>query len=190
MYRFHDHTPLEEWSAHCRHPYLTTYNTQKRQTSIPPGSIQTHNPKKLPAADPRGHWGRHGLMIVHNILESMYKEPVIVQSADYPEHLSEETVKNSWLRPLGQLVWTKSKTLPYKNKGRPLSAQPKLSLMQRELSHYLYVSIYGKSHRIQHYHRYFTWNGTYLVNFYFTGIFLGRTFWHTYGKLGMLIQNY
>ena len=40
-----------------------------------PGSIQIHDPKKQAVADPclrpHGHWGRHGMMIVRNILESM-----------------------------------------------------------------------------------------------------------------------
>jgi hypothetical protein len=44
--RFHDdthlrhttlgRTPLDEWPARCRDLYLTTHNTQKRQTSMPP----------------------------------------------------------------------------------------------------------------------------------------------------------
>jgi hypothetical protein len=46
-----------------------------------------------PCLRPRGHWGQHGMMIVRNILESMYKEPVTAQSDDFPGHLSEETVK-------------------------------------------------------------------------------------------------
>ena len=41
--RIHDHTqthhsrrtPLDEWSACCRDPYLTTHNTHNRQTSKP-----------------------------------------------------------------------------------------------------------------------------------------------------------
>ena len=78
-YTRHCSIPLDECSAHCRHPYLTTHNTHKRQTSILPGSIQTHNPKKQAAADPclrpRGQWGWHGMMILRNILESMYREP-------------------------------------------------------------------------------------------------------------------
>jgi hypothetical protein len=33
-------TPLDEWSARCRDLYLTTHNTHKRQTSIPPGGFE------------------------------------------------------------------------------------------------------------------------------------------------------
>jgi hypothetical protein len=50
-------TPLEEWSARRRDLYLTTHNTHKRQTRI-----ETHNPSKRAAVDPRlrprGHWDR------------------------------------------------------------------------------------------------------------------------------------
>ena len=43
-------TPLDEWSARRRDLYLTTHNTQNRQTSMPPGGIRTHNPSKRTAA--------------------------------------------------------------------------------------------------------------------------------------------
>jgi hypothetical protein len=33
-------TPLGEWSARRRYLYLTTYNTYKRQTSIPPAGFE------------------------------------------------------------------------------------------------------------------------------------------------------
>ena len=33
-------TPLDEWSAHRRHLYLTTHNTYKRQTSMPPEGFE------------------------------------------------------------------------------------------------------------------------------------------------------
>jgi hypothetical protein len=61
--------PLDEWSARRRDLYLTTHNTHKRQTSMPPGGIQTHNPSNRAAADPRlrrrGHWDRrHDLRLV------------------------------------------------------------------------------------------------------------------------------
>jgi hypothetical protein len=36
--------PLDEWSARRRDLYLTTHNTHKRQTSMPPGGIRTRNP--------------------------------------------------------------------------------------------------------------------------------------------------
>jgi hypothetical protein len=70
--RFRDHTqwhntdgrtPLDEWSARRRDLYLT--NTQhSQQTNIhAPGGIQTLNPIRRAAADPRlrplGHWDRH-----------------------------------------------------------------------------------------------------------------------------------
>jgi hypothetical protein len=34
-------TPLNEWSARRRKSYLTTYNTHKRQTSMPPAGFET-----------------------------------------------------------------------------------------------------------------------------------------------------
>jgi hypothetical protein len=46
-------TPLDDWSAQCRDLYLTTHNTHKRQTSMPPSRIRTSNPSKRAAADPR-----------------------------------------------------------------------------------------------------------------------------------------
>jgi hypothetical protein len=45
-------TPLDEWSARRRDLYLTTLNTYKRQTSMPPGGIRTHNPSKRTAVHP------------------------------------------------------------------------------------------------------------------------------------------
>jgi len=52
--------PLAERSARREDLYLTTHNTQKRQTF--PSGIQTRNPKKQTAALPRprrrGHWDR------------------------------------------------------------------------------------------------------------------------------------
>ena len=46
-------TPLDEGSARRRKLYLTTHNTEKRRTSMPPGRIRTSNPSKRAAADPR-----------------------------------------------------------------------------------------------------------------------------------------
>jgi hypothetical protein len=37
-------TSLDEWSARCRNLYLTTHNTHKRQTSIPPVSFESTIP--------------------------------------------------------------------------------------------------------------------------------------------------
>jgi len=55
-------TPLGGWSARRRDFYLTTNNSDKRQTSIPPERIRTRNPSKRAAADPRvrpcGHWNQ------------------------------------------------------------------------------------------------------------------------------------
>jgi len=52
-------TPLYEGSARRRGLNLTTQNTHKRQT-FPLGGMQTHNPRKRAAADPRlrprSHW--------------------------------------------------------------------------------------------------------------------------------------
>ena len=36
--------PLDEWSAQCRDLYLTTHNTHKRQTSMPPVGFETAIP--------------------------------------------------------------------------------------------------------------------------------------------------
>jgi hypothetical protein len=44
-------TPLEEGSARRRDLYLTTQTLYKRQTSMPPGGIRTHDPSKCSAAD-------------------------------------------------------------------------------------------------------------------------------------------
>ena len=59
-------TPLDEWSVCRRDLYLTTHKTHKRQTTMPRGSIRTHNPNKLAAADPRlrprGHRDRLQIM--------------------------------------------------------------------------------------------------------------------------------
>jgi hypothetical protein len=40
-------TPLDEWSARRRDPYLTTYNAYNRQTSIPPAWFEP----AIPASD-------------------------------------------------------------------------------------------------------------------------------------------
>ena len=57
-------TPPYEWSARRRDLYLTTYNTHKRETSMLPGGIRTHNLSKWAVADrrltPRGQWDRRG----------------------------------------------------------------------------------------------------------------------------------
>jgi len=56
-------TPLDEWSARSRDCYLTTHNTDKRQTSMPPAGFEPHNLSKRETADPllrpRRHWVRH-----------------------------------------------------------------------------------------------------------------------------------
>jgi len=64
-------SPLYEWSARHRDPYLTTHNTQ--QTDIHgPGGIRTHNPSKRAAAGqcvrPRGHWDRRFVLVALWIL--------------------------------------------------------------------------------------------------------------------------
>jgi hypothetical protein len=48
-----DRTLLDELSAQRINLYLTSNNTHKRQTSMPPGGIRTCNPSKLVAANPR-----------------------------------------------------------------------------------------------------------------------------------------
>jgi hypothetical protein len=53
-------TPLDDGSARRRDLYLTTQTLYKRQTSMPPGGIRTHDPRKRSAADvrlrPRGQY--------------------------------------------------------------------------------------------------------------------------------------
>jgi hypothetical protein len=45
-------TSLDDWSARCRNIYLTTYNTHKRQTSMPPARFEP----KIPASEgPQNH---------------------------------------------------------------------------------------------------------------------------------------
>ena len=65
-------TPLDELLARHRDLYLTTHNTDKRQTSEPPGGIRTHDLSRRAAADlrlrPRGHWDRHNNTLLHCIL--------------------------------------------------------------------------------------------------------------------------
>jgi len=55
--------PLDEWSARRRDINLTTQNTRKRQTSMLPGGIRTHNPSKqavtYPRFRPHGPGDRH-----------------------------------------------------------------------------------------------------------------------------------
>jgi len=52
-------TPLDEWSARRRPLHYNTQHSQET-TSMPPCGIETHNPSKRSAADPRliprGHW--------------------------------------------------------------------------------------------------------------------------------------
>jgi len=55
-------TPPDEWSALRRDLYLTTHNTQNRQTSMPLAGIRTHDLSRRATAylclRPRGHWDR------------------------------------------------------------------------------------------------------------------------------------
>jgi hypothetical protein len=55
-------TPLDEWPARRRDLYMTTPNTHKRRTYMPPAVIRTLNPNKRAVACPhlgqRGHWNR------------------------------------------------------------------------------------------------------------------------------------
>ena len=45
-------TPLDGWSNRRIDLHLTTHNTHKRQTSMPPRGIRNHNPNKRAATDP------------------------------------------------------------------------------------------------------------------------------------------
>ena len=81
--RFLDHirrttvgrTPLDEWSARRRDPYLTTHNTHNRQISIP---RWVSNPRHgwRAAADlrlrPRGHWDRHLYIYIYKYINIFY----------------------------------------------------------------------------------------------------------------------
>jgi hypothetical protein len=56
-------TPLDKWSNRRRVLYMTTHNTNNRQTDIHvPGGIRNHNLSRRASADPRitscGHWDR------------------------------------------------------------------------------------------------------------------------------------
>ena len=55
-------TPQDKLSARRKELCLTTRSNHNRRTSMPPGGIRTHNPRKRAAADPRlrplGHWVR------------------------------------------------------------------------------------------------------------------------------------
>jgi hypothetical protein len=46
-------TPLDEWSARHRGPYLTIHNTSKERDIHAPGWIRTHNRSNWVAAQPR-----------------------------------------------------------------------------------------------------------------------------------------
>ena len=69
-------TALDEWSARHRDLWLTTHNTHKRQTSIPPtpspSGIRTHNHSKRVATDPRlrprSHWAPAVLPVIKSYL--------------------------------------------------------------------------------------------------------------------------
>jgi len=64
-------------SPSLRHLYPTTYNTHKRQETLAPGGIQTHNPNKRAATDlrvrMRGHWDWRVLVTSRNILRGTVK---------------------------------------------------------------------------------------------------------------------
>jgi hypothetical protein len=55
-------SPLDVRSARRGDLYLTTHNNHKRQTSLPPGGIRTHNLIRWAAVDlllgSHGHWDR------------------------------------------------------------------------------------------------------------------------------------
>jgi hypothetical protein len=61
-------TPLDEGSARHRDFSLTTYNTHKTQTSMPPAGLKIANPSKWEAVDPRlrpiGHPNRLSEFVV------------------------------------------------------------------------------------------------------------------------------
>ena len=57
-----DRTPLDEWWARRRDLYVTTHNTHKRQTSMPPAVFETTIPAserlQPQAVDRAAHWNR------------------------------------------------------------------------------------------------------------------------------------
>jgi len=84
--RFLDHTrrritvgraPLDEWSTRRRDLYLTTHNTQHRQTSMPHGGIRIHNLSRRAAIDlrlrPRGYWDRQRYCILYTKLNLYFQ---------------------------------------------------------------------------------------------------------------------
>jgi hypothetical protein len=64
-------TSLDEGSVRHRELYLTKHNNHKRQIFMPPGGIQTRNPSKRAALDPRlrprGHWDWLGRILIYVI---------------------------------------------------------------------------------------------------------------------------
>jgi len=82
-------TPLDEWSAHRRDLYLTTHNTHKRQTSIPPVGFKP----TIPVSErPQNHSldraatgigdGKQCLMKTKDELNSMQHEELHILSSD------------------------------------------------------------------------------------------------------------
>jgi len=55
-------THLDEWSARCKHFYLTIHNTYKETDIHTTTGIRTRTPNKQAATEPRlrtrGHWDR------------------------------------------------------------------------------------------------------------------------------------
>jgi len=67
-----ERTPLDDWSARRRDLYLTTHNTHKRKTSMPPSGIRTRDRLQTPNIRPHGHRDRL-LYIVSVHTFSLYK---------------------------------------------------------------------------------------------------------------------
>jgi len=54
------HDTLDGRSTWCRDDYMTTHNTYKRQTPMPPAGFEPTGERPLThALDARGHWVRH-----------------------------------------------------------------------------------------------------------------------------------
>ena len=69
-------TPLDEWSARHRDPYLATHNTHDRQTSTPLSGIRTRDLSRRmavnPSLRPHGYWDLHlrHFVFTHNTIRS------------------------------------------------------------------------------------------------------------------------
>ena len=70
--------PVDEWSSRRRHLYLTTHNTEKRETSMPPAEIRTRNPRKRDSGNSRVRRRRHGDRLIMLYAPGYVKKYIVV----------------------------------------------------------------------------------------------------------------